>query len=155
MSPPNWHRARTIKRKGKRLIELPPDIDPADGPDSDLHVRLERLERDREENRRQTEQRIILAELKVEAMRANMIDLDGLQFLDMKEICLGEDGGIVGGAEVIGRLKHVKPWLFSGSSSSSIAKVPPSSPTRQKLVKDMSEEEYRIARANLIKRSAF
>ena len=124
-------------------------------PDDGLRARLERLEHDSQENRRQTEQRVILAELKIEALRANMIDLDGLQFLDMSQIRLGDDGSLSDGADLISRLKRAKPWLFAAPSSSSVAKVPLSSPTRQKLAKDMSEAEYRVARANVIKRTVF
>lgn len=140
--------------KDNQLTELLSDNDTQEDLNDGLRARLDRLERDSQENRRQTEQRVILAELKVEAMRADMIDLDGLQFLDMTQVHLGEDGGVDGGAELISRLKRAKPWLFSVPSSSSVAKVPPSSPTRQKLAKDMSDDEYRIARANIIKRSA-
>jgi hypothetical protein len=137
------------------LTEVPPDTDAQESPDAGLQARLEKLERESQENRRLNEKRLIFAELKVEAMRANMIDLDGLQFLDMSQLHLDEDGNVADGANLMARLKRTKPWLFSTSLSSSIAKVPPSGPTRQKLAKDMSDEEYRIARANIIKRSGF
>jgi hypothetical protein len=143
-----------IKMKGNQLTEPQSDPDIQEDPEDGLRVRLERLERESQEHRRQTEQRMILAELKVEAMRADMIDLDGLQFLDLTQAHLDEDGGVTGGTELISRLKRAKPWLFSAPSSSSVAKVPPSSPARQRLAKDMSDEEYRSARANIIKRSA-
>jgi hypothetical protein len=137
------------------LTEEPLDTVVQEDPDADLRARLYKLEQDSQETRRLNEKRLMLAELKVEAMRANMIDLDGLQFLDMNQIRLDEDGSVADGAELIGRLKRTKPWLFATPSSSSIAKVPPSGPTRQKLARDMSDEEYRIARANIIKRSGF
>jgi hypothetical protein len=140
--------------KENQLTELPSKTDAQEELDDGLLARLDRLEHDSQENRRQTEQRVIFAELKVEAMHAGMIDLDGLQFLDMTQVHLGEDGGIAGGSELINRLKRTKPWLFAAPSSSSIAKVPPSSPARQKLARDMSDEEYRTARANIIRRSA-
>ena len=127
--------------------------DAQEDPDTDLRARLDKLERESQENRRLNEKRVVVAELRVEAMRANMIDLDGLQFLDVSQVRLDEDGSVVDGAELIARLKRTKPWLFATPSSSSIAKVPPSGPTRQKLAKDMSDEEYRIARANIIRRS--
>jgi hypothetical protein len=137
-----------------QLTEQTSDASPMEDPDGGLRGRLDKLERDSLEDRRLTERRLILAELKVEAMRANMVDLDGLQFLDMTQVRLTDDYGIAGGPELIARLKRAKPWLFAAPSSSSIANVPPSSPTRQKLAKDMSDDEYRIARANIIKRSA-
>lgn len=139
--------------KDNQLTEALSDTDRQANSDDELRARLDKLERDNHEHQRQAEQRVIIAELKVEAMRANMIDLDGLQFLDVTQIRLAEDGGVVDGAELISRLKRSKPWLFSAPSTSSIAKAPPSTPTRQKLAKDMTDDEYRIARANIIKRS--
>jgi|SRR4051794_39836647 hypothetical protein len=120
-----------------------------------FRVRLDRLEQDNLEARQHSEQRILLAEMKVEAIRAGMIDLDGLQFLDLTQVHLEDTGGIVGGVELIGQLKRTKPWLFLAPSSSSTAKVPPSKPSRQKLATEMTDEEYRIARTNIIKRPTF
>ena len=150
---PSYSKAKPIKKRDNALNDVPIHTDVPEGPEADFLARLDKLEREGEESRRLNEQRVVLAELKVEAMRANMIDLDGLQFLDMSQIRLGEAGGVADGAELIGRLKRAKPWLFAAPSSSSIAKVPPSGPTRQKLARDMSDEEYRIARASIIKRS--
>ena len=121
--------------------------------EDELRSRLERLERETLEDRRLSEQRVILAELKVEAIRAGIVDLDGLKFLDVSRVQLEEDGGVPGSVELINQLKRTKPWLFATPSSSSTAKVPPSRPTRQKLATDMTDEEYRIARANIIKHS--
>jgi hypothetical protein len=139
--------------KDNQLGEVPTDTDAQEDPDADLRMRLAKLELDSQENRRLNEKRMVISELKVEALRANMIDLDGLQFLDMSQVHLDDDGGVADGADIIGRLKRAKPWLFATPSSSSIAKVPPSVPARQKLAREMSDEEYRIARANIIKRS--
>ena|ERR1022692_3767284 len=141
--------------KDNQLIEPISDSSEQEDPDGSLRERLDKLERESQEIHRLTEQRVILAELKVEAMRSGIVDLDGLRFLDMAEVHLDDEGSIVGGAELISRLKHAKPWLFSIPSSSSVAKVPPSRPVRQKLARDMSDSEYRIARANILKRSTF
>jgi hypothetical protein len=122
-------------------------------PAEDLQNKVERLEAQQKETRRFVEQRLILAELKVEAVRSGIVDLDGLKFLDITLLKLQEDGNVTGGAEIISQLKRAKPWLFSAPSSSSQAKVPPAGPTRQKLATEMSSEEYRIARANIIKRT--
>jgi hypothetical protein len=139
--------------KENQLTELQSDTGAQEDVAESLRARLDKLERESQENHRLTEQRVILAELKVEAMHANMIDLDGLQFLDLTQVHLSGDGGVAGGTELISRLKRAKPWLFSTPSSSSMANVPLSSPTRQKLAKDMSDEEYRIARSSIIRRS--
>jgi hypothetical protein len=135
------------------LIDPPCDTEVQEEPVDDLRARLDRLEHETQQNRRLSEQRVILAELKVEAMRAGILDLDGLKFLNTAEIHLTEDGNIDGGPELINQLKHVKPWLFAAPWSSSVAKVPSSKPARQKLAKDMSDSEYRAARANMIRNS--
>jgi hypothetical protein len=139
--------------KNDQSTEAVPDDGTIEDPNSVLKERLDRLEHESREGLRLAEQRFILAELKVEAMQAGILDLDGLKFLDIAQIHIADDGGIAGGAEAIGRLKRTKPWLFSVPLSSSIAKVPPSGTIRQKLATDMTDEEYRIARANIIKRS--
>ncbi len=139
--------------KDNQLDEVPTNTDAQENPDADLRARLVRLELESQESRRLNEKRVVISELKVAALRANMVDLDGLQFLDMSQIHLDDDGSVPDGAEIIGRLKRAKPWLFAAPSSSSIAKAPPSVPARQKLAREMSDEEYRIARANIIKRS--
>src|SRR5664279_4365925 len=107
--------------RDNQLTEVPIDTDAQEDPEADLRARLDKLERYGQENHRLNERRVVLAELKVEAMRADMIDLDGLQFLDMSQVRLSEDGSVVDGTELIGRLKRAKPWLFAAPSSSSIA----------------------------------
>jgi len=137
------------------LTDTIPDADTPAGPDESLRSRIDRLEQEQLESRRLTEQRIVFAELKVEALRAGIVDLDGLKFLDVTKLRLDEDGGVADGPELIGRLKRSKPWLFSPSSSSSIASVPVSRQARLKLANEMTDDEYRIARAQIIKRSMF
>jgi hypothetical protein len=136
------------------LSETTSDADVREDPDNIIHARLDRLENQSQELLRQSERRVVLAELKVEAVLAGMIDLDGLSFLDMTVIRLDDNGNVTGGAEMISQLKREKPWLFAVPSSSSTARVPMSRPTRQKLATEMTDDEYRIARADIIKRSA-
>jgi hypothetical protein len=141
------------KIKDIKMTELKPDSDIQDSYGDDVRARIDKLENESQEALRQAERRVIFAELKVEAIRAGMIDLDGMAFLDLSQINLTEDGSLAGGTELIGQLKRSKPWLFMMPSSSSVAKVPQSRPNRQKHATEMSNEEYRIARANIIKRS--
>jgi hypothetical protein len=123
--------------------------DPADG----LRTRLDRIEAEGEEYRRRAEQRIVLSELRVEAMRAGIIDMDGLKFIDTTQIRFESPDDVCDATEMVAQLKQTKPWLFSVPSSSSVAKVPPSRPARQKLAIEMTDDEYRIAKANIIKTS--
>jgi hypothetical protein len=117
-----------------------------------LRARAEALEAKLVESEQEARERSVRAELKVEAVRAGMIDLDGLKLLDPTKIRLNADAEIENAAELIAQLKRGKPWLFGGSSSSSPANVPPSQPPRQRLATEMTNEEYRSARAALLKR---
>ena len=127
-------------------------VEPRLEPDHGLQERVNGLESENQQILRQTEQRVILAELKVEAIRAGIVDLDGLTFLDLSRTHLDEHGVLAEGASLIMQLKRAKPWLFVASSSST-AHVPLSKPGGQKLATEMTAEEYRIARANIIRRS--
>lgn len=141
--------------KDIQLTEKSSDLASLDDPMEALRERLDQMERESQDMRQDSESRVIQAEMKVEAMRAGMIDLDGLKFLDLTQARLEDNGGVAGGKELIGQLKRAKPWLFAAPSSSSVARVPPSRPARVKLATEMTDEEYRSARASIIKRSAF
>lgn len=100
-----------------------------------------------------TQQEVLLrAELKVEAVRAGMIDLDGLKLVDTTGLSLGENGEIEGGRSVMQKLRRSKPWLFGQASSSNPGLPPPSLPPAAKSATDMSLDEWRAARADLLRR---
>ncbi len=141
--------------KDLQLTEKSSDLISLDDPVEVLRERLDQMERENQDIRQDAESRVVQAEMKIEAMRAGMVDLDGLKFLDLTQARLEDTGGVAGGRELIGQLKRAKPWLFAVPSSSSVARVPPSRPARVKLATEMTDEEYRIARASIIKRSAF
>ena len=127
----------------------------SDEETASLRTRVTQLEDEKEALHQQVEQRVIAAEMKVEALRAGMIDLDGLKFIDLAPIRLGDDGTLVGGPPLIQHLKAMKPWLFAtSSSSSSAAKAPPSKMTRVKNATEMTDVEYKAARAEILRRAA-
>ena len=95
---------------------------------------------------------LVLSELKAEAVRAGMIDLDGLKLLDTSTVTIGNHGDVNGAATVMERFRRAKPWLFGGASSTTTAVPPPSQPPRAKRATDMTPEEYRAARAALVRR---
>ena len=97
--------------------------------------------------------RLVQAELRTEAVRAGMGDLDGVKRLDISGLGMGENG-IAGGAELLGRLRDAKPWLFGrgGASSSSTGRAPAAVPPKPKTAMEMSDEEWRAARAELLRR---
>lgn len=72
--------------------------------------------------------RIIRAELKAVAIKAGMVDLDGLKLADLSSVVLGEDGEVTGAEDLMAKLKEAKPYLFaepSKSTTNTEVKVPP------------------------------
>jgi hypothetical protein len=97
-------------------------------------------------------QRIVRAELKAHAVKAGIVDLDGLKLLDIDKIKMNAEGEVEGAEEVISNLRTAKPWLFGQNSSSSSAKPPAEQNIKPKNAKDMSQEEWRAARAEVMRR---
>lgn len=95
--------------------------------------------------------RLVASEIRTEAIRAGIVDLDGLRLLDLDKMHIGDDSSIQGAAQIIDRLKARKPWLFQTASSSSAMPAPPAHPPSQKRATEMTEAEYRIARAQVLK----
>ena len=97
--------------------------------------------------------RLVQAELRTEAVRAGMVDLDGVRLVDVSGLVLGADG-IEGGAALMAQMREAKPWLFgrAGVSSSSAGRAPVAVAVKAKTAMEMSEEEWRAARAELLRR---
>jgi len=134
---------------------MTPDTDPETPPgpaEPDPYARAEALERQLRESNEAAHARIVRAELKAEALRAGMIDLDGLKLLDLSRVRLNEAGEVEGAAALMAQLRRDKPWLFGGHSSSSRAAPPPSQPPRAKLATEMTLEEWRAARTEMLRR---
>lgn len=101
----------------------------------------------------EAEAKLIRAELKAEAVKAGMVDLDGLKLIDASEIRLTEAGEVQDAGALLGRLKRAKPWLFGGGVSSSAAATPPRpEPPRTRHANELSHEEWQQARAALLRR---
>ena len=100
----------------------------------------------------QSRERLIRAELKAEAVRAGMVDLDGLKLVDSGAITVDAAGEVQGAASLMQSLRRAKPWLFSGASASSAATPPPAQPPRTRRATDMTTEEWLAARADLLRR---
>ena len=97
--------------------------------------------------------RLVQSELRTEAVRAGMVDLDGVRLVDVSGLVLGADG-IEGGAALMARMREAKPWLFgrAGGSSSNAGRAPVAVAVKAKTAMEMSEEEWRAARAELLRR---
>ncbi len=91
--------------------------------------------------------RVIRAELKAAAIAAGMVDLDGLKLLDLSGVKLSESGDIEGADALFEAAKKAKPYLF-GDKSNTASITPPPSPKapEAKNARDMTPEEYAIAR---------
>ena len=94
--------------------------------------------------------RLILAELRTEALRAGMIDADGVRLLDLANVRLNPDATLPEAPALIALLRAAKPWLFTRNTSSPAA--PPSSTSHApRRATDMTEHEWRQARADLLR----
>ncbi|XRD81792.1 phage scaffolding protein [Dyella halodurans] len=98
------------------------------------------------EHTSKADQRIIRAELKAVAIKAGIVDLDGLRLVDLKDVKLNDDGEVEGADALIEGLKKAKPYLFGAPASSSTATPPSKDPLPAKPAKDMTKEEYAAAR---------
>lgn len=101
--------------------------------------------------RSEFQSRLVVANLRTEAVRAGMVDLDGLRLIDISAVRLGNDDKVIGGRKLMDDLRRTKPWLFGVASSSSAAVAPASQPVRQKTALEMTDEEYATARTAVTK----
>jgi len=128
------------------------DVTPADPELATLRERNSCLEAELRVTREAADKRLIESELKGEAIRRGIIDLDGLKLVDPNGLKVDATGDVQGVEAVVGKLQKEKPWLFSPGNSSSLAGVPPSVSSGNKQAIDMSLAEWRAARADLLRR---
>lgn len=100
----------------------------------------------------EADKRVLMAELKGEAVKAGLVDLDQLKLLDVASIKLTADGKIEGADALFTGLKTSKPYLFGvpNTSSNTQQKTPPAN-TDAKKVTEMDATEYAAAKAALLK----
>lgn len=118
----------------------------------DAAERAAALERRLASLQSQNRERLVRAELKAEAVRAGMVDLDGLKLVDLAAVSVDAAGEVQGAAALMQSLRRAKPWLFGGASASSAATPPPVEPPRARLATTMTTEEWLAARAELLRR---
>jgi hypothetical protein len=85
--------------------------------------------------------RLVAANLRTEAVRAGMIDLDGLKLIDLSSVVLDASDKVVGGRKLMEDLRRDKPWLFGTASSSSAAVAPASQPVRTSSKEDCAGDD--------------
>jgi len=96
------------------------------------------------------DQRVIRAELKAEAIKAGMINLNGLKLADLSAIKLDEKGEVIGADEVMKALKESDPYLFKAPSTSNTDKKPdPNKDDKPKKASEMTKEEVNAEAAKL------
>ena len=101
--------------------------------------------------------RVIRAELKAHALKAGIIDLDGLRLADTSKLTLSEDGDVVGAESLIDTLRQEKPYLFSdaragvstGTTGQTQRPPPPASPLAMD-ARTLSKEAWQAERARLL-----
>ncbi len=116
-----------------------------------LRAHADALQRQLHEVEARSVMQLRQADLRAEAMRAGIVDIDGLRLLDPESLSGGQEIAPAA-SEVIGKLRREKPWLFGGSHSSSSGTAPTVAPVRRRLATDMTIEEWRSARAELLRR---
>jgi hypothetical protein len=102
------------------------------------------------EHTSKSDQRIIRAELKALAVKAGIVDLDGLKLVELGDVKLDDKGEVIGADALIDTLKKAKPYLFAAPSSSSTATLPGKDPPAAKKATEMTKEEYAVERAKLL-----
>jgi hypothetical protein len=96
--------------------------------------------------------RIIRAELKAAALKAGMIDLDGLKLADLSKVALKDDGTLDGADALMDGLKKDKPYLFGQPATTThTGKAPDPNPPTPKKASEMTAEEYSAAKAAALK----
>ena len=89
------------------------------------------------------DKRVIRAEAKTEAVKAGIVDIDGLNLADFSKVKINDKGEVEGVEELIKQLKKDKPYLFSAPSTSSTEKTPKPGDQKAKKVSEMTDEERR------------
>ena len=91
------------------------------------------------------EQRVIRAELRTAAIKAGMVDLDGIKLLDLSAVKLNADGDVEGADALIEAAKAAKPWLFGKPSTSNPQPPPPPKAPNAKAALEMTDAEFEAA----------
>lgn len=96
-------------------------------------------------------ERIVRAELKAAALKAGMVDLDGLKLADLSKVKLGADGEVEGADTLMEELKKAKPYLFGAASTGTGNPAPKPNDPKPKKASDMTAEEYAAAKSALLR----
>lgn len=124
----------------------------ATSPEASPEERLAQLEQKLAEQEATHQRDLTRAELKTLAVRAGMVDLDGLNLLDMAKYKLDAKGEIENADRIMIDVRRAKPWLFLTANSSTTSPTPPSTPPISKRATVMTHAEWQSARTELLRR---
>ena len=99
----------------------------------------------------QANTRLVYAELKNQALRSGMIDLDLLKLIDTSGLKPDVNGDVPGAAEAMSHLQRDKPWMFAHSSSRQASIPPAAEPAKTRNAMTMTRAEWQAAREKLIR----
>ncbi len=101
--------------------------------------------------------RVQEAELKTQAIRSGIVDLDGLRLANREGLSLSETGEVLGAEAVVASLRQQKPYLFAadrtGTATGTTAQLQrPPSPAQPSVVdaRSLSREAWHAERDRLI-----
>ena len=115
--------------------------------------RIKQIETDAGARLTKAQQSAVRANLRVAAKEAGAADPnDMLALIPGDQLKVNEDGEIENAAALMTALKAAKPYLFGQASTSSTAPVPKTEPPVAKRATDMTDDEYRAARAAAVRR---
>ncbi len=100
----------------------------------------------------QANKKLVYSELKNQAIRAGMIDLDLLKLVDTHAFKPDAQGNVPEAAEALTQLQRDKPWMFANASSSQSHPVPTPEPAKARNALTMTRAEWQAAREKLIRR---
>jgi hypothetical protein len=91
--------------------------------------------------------KLLRSELKAHALKAGLVDLDGLKLADLSSVKLNDKGEVEGADKLFTDLKTAKPYLFGAASSSTPKDPPPNNPPGPKHASEYkTPQEYQAAK---------
>lgn len=101
--------------------------------------------------------RVIRAELRAEAIRSGIIDLDALRLVDIEGVSIGDDGEVTGADAAIKAFKDAKPYLFTKTeaplpmvTTSAPARTPAPAAASPVDARALDRQQWQAARTRLL-----
>lgn len=144
----NVHVAAAPSEAGSHTLELRAGTLESQLKEAEIEAVAARFREELRVARETANARIVEAEVRVLAMRAGMIDPDGVRLLDLSGVAINADGGVTGGDAAITVARATRPWLFFNARTASPEPPPPRDMRDTADARRMSHAEYLAARKN-------